>query len=74
MGSRRGGEESEERVLRNLRGGEGGANYVGMVPPSQQDVVPYEKGVEWGLDTRGLRMLAVEVAQEAGVVPRFRCA
>ena len=47
--------------------------------PSQQHVAPCIKGVEWGLGTRGLRMVAaflagipVEVTQEAGVVPRCR--
>ena len=47
-----------------------------MVQPSEQHVVPC---VEWGLGTRGLRMVAafwigipVEVIQEAGVVPRCR--
>ena len=50
-----------------------------MVQPSQQHVAPYVKGVEEGLGTRGLRMMAafwagipVEVIQEAGVVPRYR--
>ena len=47
--------------------------------PSQQDVAPCVKGVEWGLGTIGLRMLAafsariqVEVRQEAGLVPRCK--
>jgi len=29
-----------------------------MMQPSQQHVVPYEKEVEWGFGTRGLRMVA----------------
>ena len=47
--------------------------------PSQQHFAPCVKGVEWGLGTRGLRMLAafwagipVEVTQEADAVPRCR--
>ena len=42
--------------------------------PSQQLVAPCVKGVEWGLGTRGLRMVAafwigilVDVTQEVGV-------
>ena len=66
-----------------MQGGrEGGkADYMGMVQPSQQHVVPCVKVIESGLGTRGLRMLAafwagipVEVTQEAGVVPRCRYA
>ena len=69
-------------------GGEGGgicgeekgnADYGGMVQPSQQHVVPCVKGVEWGLGTRGLRIVAafwagisVEVPQEANVVSSCR--
>ena len=60
-------------------GGEGIADYGGMIQPSQQHVAPCLKMVEWGLGTRGLRVLAafwagipVEVTQEAGVVPRRR--
>ena len=30
----------------------------GMVQPSQQHVAPCVKGFEWGLDTRGLRIVA----------------
>ena len=44
--------------------------------PSQQHLASCAKEVEWGLVTRGLRMVAafwavipVEVTQEAGVVP-----
>ena len=44
-----------------------------------QHVAPCVKGVEWGLDTRGLEMLVafwagipVQVTQEAGVVPLRR--
>ena len=55
------------------------ADYEGMMKPSQQHVAPCVKMVEWGLGTRGLRMLAafwagipVEVIEEAGVVPRCR--
>ena len=47
--------------------------------PSQQHVASCVKGVEWGLGTRGLGMVAassahlpVEVTQEAGVVPHCR--
>ena len=43
--------------------------------PSQLHVVPCARGVEWGLGTRGLRMVVgilVEVTQEAGVVPSCR--
>ena len=32
------------------------ADYGGLVQPSQQDVAPCVKGVEWGLDTRGLKV------------------
>ena len=62
-------------VWRNLREEQGNADYKGMVQPSQH-VAPYVKGVEWGLGTRNLGMLAafwagtpVEVTQEASVVP-----
>ena len=37
---------------------EGNAEYGVMVQPSQQYVAPCVKGVEWGLGTRGLRMVA----------------
>ena len=48
--------------------------------PSQQHVAPCVKGIEWGLGTKSLRIVAafwtgtpVEVTQEAGdVVPRCR--
>ena len=69
---RRGGScrGSKEEFERNV-------DYGGMVQPSQQHVAPCVKGVEWGLGTRGLRMLAafwagipVEVTQEASLVPR----
>ena len=50
-----------------------------MVQPSQQHVAPFVIEVEWGLGTRGLRMVAafwagipVEITQQAGVVPRCR--
>ena len=58
---------------------EGNADYGGMVQANQQHVAPCVKGVEWGLGTRGLIMVAafwvgipVEVTQEAGVIPRCR--
>ena len=34
----------------------GNADYGGMVQPNQQHVAPCVKVVEWGFDTRGLRM------------------
>ena len=37
----------------------GNADYGEMVKPSQQHVPPCVKGVEWGLDTRGLRMFFI---------------
>ena len=37
---------------------EGNADNGGMVQPIQQRVAPCVKGVEWGLDTRGLRIVA----------------
>ena len=40
-----------------ISGEEGNADYVGMVQPSQQHVAPCVKVVEWGLDTRGLRIV-----------------
>ena len=56
------------------------ADYGGMKKRhSQQYVPPCVKGVECGLCTRGLRIVAaflagipVEITQEAGVVPRLR--
>ena len=49
------------------------ADYEDTVQHSQQHVAPCVKRVEWGLCTRGLRMvaafwagIAVEVTQEAG--------
>ena len=60
---------------------EGNADYgvMAMVQQIQQHVAPCVKGVELGLGTIGLRILAafwagimVEVTQEAGVVPRIR--
>ena len=36
---------------------EGNADYGGMVAPSQQHVAPCVKEVEWGLGTRGLRIV-----------------
>ena len=48
------------------------ADYGGMVQSSQQHAAPCVKGIEWGLGTRGLRMvtaywsgISVEVTQEA---------
>ena len=38
--------------------GEGNADYGGMVQHSQQHVAPCVTGVEWGLATRDLRMMA----------------
>ena len=37
---------------------DGNADYGVMVQPSQQHVAPYVKGVEWGLGTRSLRIVA----------------
>ena len=37
---------------------EGNGDYDGMVQPSQQHVAPCVNGVEWGLGTRDLRMVA----------------
>ena len=55
---------------------EGNADYGGMVQPSQQHVAPCVKVVEWGIGTRGLRMLAalwagipVKDTHDTGVVP-----
>ena len=55
--------------------------------PSQQDVAPSVKGVEWELSPGGLRIVTVfwagipvssawtvEPTQKAGIVPRRRCA
>ena len=51
----------------------------GMIQPSQQHVAPCVEGIEWGLGTRGLRIVAafwagihVEFTKEAGVVARCR--
>ena len=65
----------EEGVWRNFRGGGGQYWLRGMVPPSQQHVAPCAKDFEWGLETKGLRIVAafwagITVTQEAGVVPR----
>ena len=47
--------------------------------PTQQNIAPCVKGVEWGLGKRRLRIVAafwagipVEVRQESGIVPRGR--
>jgi len=37
---------------------EGNSDYGGMAQPSQQHVAPSVKRVEWGLGTRGLRIVA----------------
>ena len=37
---------------------EGNTDYGGMVQSSQQHVAPFVKGAQWGLATRGLRILA----------------
>ena len=57
---------------------EGNANYRRMVQLSQQHVAPCLKRVEWGLGTKGLRMVVafwagipIEVSLEAGVIPRY---
>ena len=77
-------EGEERREVKGEYGGiwveeAGNADYGDMMQPSQQHVAPCVKGVGWGLDTRGLRMMAafwagirVEVKQEDGVVPRCR--
>ena len=65
----------KSRAHKRKRGGEGGIwkNLRGMVQPSQQHVAPCVKGIEWGLGTRGLRMVAaywagmpVEVVKTGG--------
>ena len=38
----------------------GNTDYGGMVQPSQQHIAPCVKEVEWGLGTRGLRMLCCD--------------
>ena len=48
----------EGGVYGKKSGEEENAYYGGMVQPSQQHVVPCVKGVEWGLDTRGLKIVA----------------
>ena len=55
---------------------EGNADYEGMMKSSQQHVASCIQVVEWGFDSRGLRMLAafsagipVEDTQDAGLVP-----
>ena len=45
-------EELEDKSRR------GNAEYGGMVQPNQQHVARCEKGFEWGLDTRGLGIVA----------------
>ena len=51
-------EEVKEEYWRIREAEEVNADYGGMVQPSQQYVTPCVKVVEWGLDTRGLTMLA----------------
>ena len=65
--------------MEEFKGEEWNAHYGGMVQPSQQHVAPCVKGIEWGLGTRGLRMVAafwagnpVVVSQEGGVVSSCR--
>ena len=48
----------EEGAWKNLREEEGNSDYDGMVQLSQQHVAQCIKGVEWGLDTRDLRLVA----------------
>ena len=43
------------------------ADYGGMAQPSQKYFAPFVKGVEWGLETRGL---IIVTAYWAGI-PRF---
>ena len=42
---------------------EGNADYREMVQSSQQHIAPCVKGVEWGLKTRGLRLVSYSFAQ-----------
>ena len=49
---------------------EGNADYGGMVQLSQQHVAQCVKVVQWGFDTRGLRMLA---AFWAGIPVKDTC-
>ena len=41
-----------------MREKEGNTDYGGIVQHSQQHVASFVKGIEWGLGTRGLRMVA----------------
>ena len=50
---------------------EGNADYGGMLQPSHQHGAPGVKAVEWGLG-KYWSGIPVEIAQEAGVVPRCR--
>ena len=65
--------------MEEFEAGGGECSMLGIVLPSQQHVAPSIKGVEWGLGTRGLRIVVafwasipVEVTQEADVVSRCR--
>ena len=42
---------------------EGNVDYGGMMQPSQQHVAPRVKGVEWGLGTRYLRIVARRITR-----------
>ena len=44
--------------MEELEIGGGNADYGEMVQPSQQHVAPCVKGIEWGLGTRVLQMVA----------------
>ena len=46
-----------EKEREEVEGEYGRECYVGMVQPSQQHVAPCVKVVEWGLGTRGLRIV-----------------
>ena len=75
---RKEGQEEVKGVYQRIWGEEEeNADYGGMVQPIQQHVAPCVKGVEVGLDTRCLKIVAVFsagipvlVKQEACIVPR----
>ena len=56
-GGKKRGEVKGEGVFKNLRGGGGEFGLRGN-GATQSAVAPFVKGVEWGLGTRGLRMVA----------------
>ena len=63
--------------MKEFEGRRRGILATGMVQPRWQHIAPCEKGVEWGLGTRNLRMVTafwdgipVDVTWKAGVVPR----